>query len=198
MSDSILARCAGLIGITFIVFALAGCGDTNKPASAGATTSAGTATGGSVTQGTGTASGAASASTTNSGPSTPLRSVSYRATLSGPNPHAPVYHPKPGGPRGSGMAFISIRAASNELCWEFEHLKNMKLPPNEALIAGHVRELGITSTPLSDEHNSYVDAGCASEPRWLEETIEQQPHSFEVVIRNRKYRERPLHGPIQP
>lgn len=186
MSDGILARCAGLIGITFIVFALAGCGDTKKPASAGAT------------QGTGTASDAASASTTKSGASTPVRSVSYTVTLSGPNPHAPVYHPKPGGPRGSGTAVISIRAASNELCWEFDHLKNMIRPPNEAEIAGNVRELGLTATPLSDEHGAFVDAGCASEPRWLEETIEQQPHSFKVVIRNRKYRERALEGRLQP
>jgi hypothetical protein len=187
MSDSILARCAGLIGITFIVFALAGCGDTKKPASAGATTTA-----------------EAKIS------SAPLRSVSYRVTLSGPNPHAPitvtlsgpkhepVYHQKPGGPRGSGTAFISIRAASNELCWEFEHLKNMRLPPNEALIAGKLRGVGVTFTPLSDEHNFYVDAGCASEPRWVEEAIEQQPHSFVVLIRNIKARERPLQGRIQP
>jgi hypothetical protein len=192
MSDSILAHCAGLIGITFIVFALAGCGDTKKPASAGATTSAGAATGGSVAQGAGTASDAASASTT------PVRSVSYRATLSGPNPHAPVYHPKPGGPKGSGKASITILAASNELCWQFEHLKNMFSRPNEAEIAGKVPGVGITSTPLSDVHGTYVDFGCASEPRWLEETIEQQPHSFEVVIRNRQARERALHGRIEP
>jgi hypothetical protein len=185
MNDSILARCAGLVGITFIVLALAGCGDTKKPASAGATTS-----------------------TEKPVSSTPLRSVSYSVTLSGPNPHAPlilapsgpkhppVYHQKPGGPRGSGTAVVSIRAASNELCWEFEHLKNMILPPNEALISAKIIGVGRTFTPLSDEHERYVDAGCASEPRWLEEYIEQQPHSFEVLIRNRKYIERPLQGRI--
>jgi hypothetical protein len=191
MNDSILARCAGLIGITFIVLALAGCGGTKKPASAAATTTP-----------------EAKVS------SAPLRSVTYRVTLSGPNPHAPVslspesrkqspssppvYIQKPGGPRGSGTALVSIRAASNELCWEFEHLKNMILPPNEAVIAGKAFGMGITSTPLSDEHNLYVDAGCASEPRWLEEYIEQQPHSFEVVLRNGRYPERPLQGRIQP
>ena len=92
------------------MFALAGCGDTKKPASAGATTSVAAASGGSVTQGAGTASNTARVSTK------PVISVSYRATLSGPNPHAPVYHPTPGGPRGSGKASITILAASNELC----------------------------------------------------------------------------------
>ena len=192
MSDSILAHCAGLVGVTFVVFALAGCGDAKKPASAGATNSAAAATGGSVTQGAGTASNSAKVSTK------PVISVSYRATLSGPNPHAPVYHPTPGGPRGSGKASITILAASNELCWQFEHLKNMIRRPNEAELAGNVPELGITSTPLSDFHGYYVDSGCASEPRWLVEYIEQQPHRFEVVIRNRKYRERALHGRIGP
>jgi hypothetical protein len=192
MSDGILARCAGLVGITFVVFALASCGDTKKPASAGATTSAGAATGGSVTQGAGTASNAAAVSTT------PVISVSYKAELSGPNPnpHAPVYHPKPGGPRGSGKASITILAASNELCWRFEHLKNMIRRPNEAELAGDLPELGMTSTPLSDVHGYYADSGCANEPRWLEEYIEQQPNRFQVVIRNRKYRERALRGRI--
>jgi hypothetical protein len=74
----------------------------------------------------------------------------------------------------------------------------MILPPNEAIIVGHVRGVGLTTTPLSDEHGSYVDAGCASEPRWLEEEIELQPHSFEVLIRPVKYLERPLQGRIQP
>ena len=192
MSDGILAHCAGLVGVTFVVFALAGCGDTKKPASAGATTSAAAATGGSVTQGAGTASNSAKVSTK------PVISVSYRATLSGPNPHAPVYHPTPGGPRGSGKASITILAASNELCWQFEHLKNMFARPTEAEIAGRLPGVGITSTPLSDVHGVYVASGCAGEPLWLEEAIEQQPYSFEVVIRARKARERALRGRIEP
>ena len=192
MSDGILAHCAGLVGVTFVVFALASCGDTKKPASAGATTSVAAASGGSVTQGAGTASNSAKVSTK------PVISVSYRATLSGPNPHAPVYRPKPGGPKGSGMASITILAASNELCWQFEHLKNMFARPTEAEIAGRLPGVGITSTPLSDVHGVYVASGCAGEPLWLEEAIEQQPYSFEVVIRARKARERALRGRIEP
>jgi len=96
---------------------------------------------------------------------------------------------------GSGLAFIKIQAASNELCWEFEQLKNIPATPDEAGLEGRVRGEGISFTPLSNANNEYVASGCAQEPPLLLGfLIEHHPHDFQLIIRNSKYFGRELRG----
>src|SRR5271155_1230813 len=62
---------------------------------------------------------ATTAATTPSGAPPPAKSASYTVTLAG-------Y--KGGSPSGSGHAFISINASTDELCWTFSALQNVTAP----------------------------------------------------------------------
>jgi hypothetical protein len=58
----------------------------------------------------------------------PPISVTYSISLSGASGVSGTYPAPAGAPNGSGLAVISINAATRELCWQFSQLKNVTAP----------------------------------------------------------------------
>ena len=144
-----------LVPLAAVVLACAGCGSSNKAASSG--------------------SAATSTAATGRQTALPVKSVSYYVNLTTVRRASCRAVPT-----GSGVALISIIAASNELCWTFPPLKNITAG-TAARINGHLK-FGYTSTPLGP----YTASGCRVEPRLMLSLLEKQRHSFYLIIANPK------------
>lgn len=166
--DSMRSR-AGFVSLVVVGLAFAGCGGTNKAASTATTRSA----------------------PVPSGPTEPpAKSLTYSVKL-GPNAKAPRPRARALAAHRSGRALITIKGASDEICWKFSQIKNIE-PPTEGAIVGHITGVGFLSAPIEGE--GYTASGCLQKPRKLLNLIEENPHDLYVNIQNQKHPERGLIG----
>jgi hypothetical protein len=109
----------------------------------------------------------------------PVKSVTYRVKLAGAN-EVPA-----GAPTGSGVAVISIKASSGEVCWTFSQLKNVTAPKEAHIHRGLAGTSGNVVIALG---GAYKASGCVpGTPRPLLGLIGANPQRFYVNIHNAKY-----------
>jgi len=159
---------AGLVSLVVVGLAFAGCGGTNKAAS--------------------TAARRFSPPPPPPGP--PAKSVTYSVKL-GSNANGPRTRARARSVHPSGFALVSIKGASNELCWNFSQIKNVIPAPTEAAIEGQL-SVGFISAPIEGE--GYTPSGCLEKPLTLLRLIEASPHKLYVNIQSRTHPERGLRG----
>jgi hypothetical protein len=106
----------------------------------------------------------------------PVKSASYRAILAGTT-GTPA-----GAPKGSGLAIISVRAPSSELCWDFSQLKNVASPTAARIYRSLAGGPPLTSGVLFGV--PYKASGCVHEPAVFLGLLGAHPQNFYVAIDN--------------
>jgi len=150
------------VSLAIVGLAFAGCGSTNKAATTAPATSATLPPG---------ATGIAAPP--------PVKSVTFSVKLAGAN-EVPA-----GAPTGSGVAVISIKASTGELCWTFSQLKNVTAPTEAHIHRGLASTSGNIVIPLG---GAYKASGCVpGAPRPLLGLIGANPQQFYVNIHNAQY-----------
>jgi hypothetical protein len=116
-------------------------------------------------------------------PLPPPKSVTYTASLSGASgissPRAPA-----GAPHASGLAFISVKAPTLELCWSFSQLKNVPAPTKAFIYRAASLEAWRYGFRLG---NTYKASGCLPENRIFLTLLGIKPEQFYVSIRNARF-----------
>ena len=108
-----------------------------------------------------------------------VKSATYRAILAG-GTGSPA-----GAPQGFGIAVISVKAPSGELCWEFSKLKHVASPTAARIyrsLAG-----GPPLTPGVPLGSSYKTSGCVHEPAVFLGLLGAHPQNFYVAIDNAQF-----------
>jgi hypothetical protein len=109
----------------------------------------------------------------------PIKSATYRANLAGTT-GAPA-----GASNGSGLATISVKAPTDELCWKFLRLKNVASPTAARIyrsLAGGA-PLG-SGVPFGAAHKL---SGCVHEPGVFLGLLGAHPQNFYVAIDNAQF-----------
>jgi len=109
----------------------------------------------------------------------PVKSATYRVNLSGTN-GTPA-----GAPNGSGLAVITVKAPSNELCWNFSQLKNVASPT-----AARIYRSLAGGPPLGSGvpfGASYAASGCVKEPAVFLGLLGSHPQNFYLAIDNTQF-----------
>jgi hypothetical protein len=108
-----------------------------------------------------------------------VKSATYRVNLAGAN-GAPA-----GVRNGSGLAVITVKAPSRELCWEFSKLKNVASPT-----AARIYRSLAGGPPLGSGvpfGASYVASGCVHEPAVFLGLLGKRPQNFYVAVDNARF-----------
>jgi hypothetical protein len=148
--------------LTLGVVVLAGCGSSKKSTTTSATNAHALAPG-----------------ATEIGSPPPVKSVTFRTSLSGA-----VGSPK-GAPGGSARAILSIKAPTTELCWNFSALKNVASPTRariyRSLSGGPGVGPGVVFAP------TYKPAGCTRQAAVFLGLLGKVPENFFVSIDNAQF-----------
>jgi hypothetical protein len=155
-----VVRVPCLAGTLLLLLALAGCGSTNKAATATAASS--------VAAPTAATSGAAQA----------VKTATYKINLAHVTGSS-------GGANVSGNVILSVKAPSDELCWSISPVKNFTISTSttEATIVTIQRTpSGTPSTPGIPLGFAYKSAGCVHEPSIFLGRLQAQPQMFYLSI----------------
>jgi hypothetical protein len=109
----------------------------------------------------------------------PVKSATYRVNLAG-STGTPA-----GAPHGSGLAILTVKAPSSELCWEFSKLKNVAAP-----VAARIYRSLAGGPPLSSGVSlgaSYKTSSCSREPAIFLGLLGAHPKNFYVAIDNAQF-----------
>jgi hypothetical protein len=113
------------------------------------------------------------------GSPSPVKSVTYRAILAG-STGTPA-----GAPHGFGVAVITVKAPSSELCWEFSKLKHVTSPTAARIYRSLAGGPPVASgVPLG---SSYKASGCVHEPAVFLGLLGDHPQNFYVAIDNAQF-----------
>jgi hypothetical protein len=153
MGGSVLSRIP-FVSAAVVAIALGGCGSTKTTAT--------------------TAKRTLAPGATEIGTPPPVKSATYRVNLAGSN-GAPA-----GAPNGSGLAILTVKAPSSELCWEFSKLKNVATP-----VAARIYRSLAGGPPLGSGVSlgaSYKASACSREPAIFLGLLGAHPTNFYVAI----------------
>ena len=158
-----VVRVPCLAGTLLPLLALAGCGSTNKAAT------------------TETAASSAAARQ--------RRQVGQRRRSRPPTYNIYLAHVtgSSGAANASGVAILSVKASSDELCWSISPVKNFTISTSttQATIATIQRTpSGTPSTPGIPLDFAYKSAGCVHEPSIFLGRLQAQPQMFYLSIYN--------------
>jgi hypothetical protein len=158
MGGSVLSRIP-FVSAAVVAIALGGCGSTKTTAT--------------------TAKRTLAPGATEIGTPPPVKSATYRVNLAGSN-GAPA-----GAPNGSGLAILTVKAPSSELCWEFSKLKNVAAP-----VAARIYRSLAGGPPLGSGvalGSSYKASSCSREPAIFLGLLGAHPKNFYVAIDNAQF-----------
>ena len=170
---------------TSCLFAVAGCGTTNKAATTTAATSG------------------AAPNTTASGASTPVKAATYNINLT----HVAGAS---GSPNAAGVVVLSVKSPGDELCWNISPIKGFTVssgttgtsgapPPTFATIqptsAGTPATPGVPLGNPGPSGIAYKPVGCVHKPSVFLERLEAHPQTFYLGIFNTHSGEA-VHGQI--
>lgn len=155
----------GFACLLIVALGLAGCGSGGKTTSTGPT-------GSSVGHGA-----------TTKPVFQPVKSVTYTAKL-GPDGTRAV------AAKASGLAVVSIKGGTDEICWSFSHIKNV-IDPVEATIQGDLH-VGIISSPLGPR--KLIPSGCRLRTALLLKLLEDNVGRLYVNIRSLHHTEGGIRG----
>ncbi len=111
----------------------------------------------------------------------PVKSVTYEVPLSG-GPGADL---APAGARNaSGIAVISVNAATNELCWKFSQLQNVTAPTVARVYRSEPLSSGRYGFELG---HKFTLSGCRPENTIFLGLLGAHPERFYVSIHNAHY-----------
>ena len=156
-----VVRVPCLTGTLLLLLAVTGCGSTNKAA---------TTTAASPAAPTAATSGAAQA----------VKTATYNINLAHVNGSS-------GGANAAGVVILSVKAPSDELCWNISPVKNFTISTSktEATIVTIQRTpSGTPSTPGIPLGLAYKSAGCVHEPAIFLGRLQAQPQMFYLSIYN--------------
>jgi hypothetical protein len=107
-------------------------------------------------------------------------SRTYRVKLTGPA------ETPPGAPHGSGVAVITLRGKSDQVCWTFSALKGFAHPTFAHIHIGHAGTSGNIVVPLSTG-TTFLTKGCVSTSAATIRAIANDPHAYYVNVHSIKY-----------
>ena len=117
-------------------------------------------------------------------PPPPPVPASYSVTLSGF---------KEGSHNGSALGLVGINPTTDELCWKFTQLKNVKSPTVARLFRYTPGGTGRHGYLLG---HSYKTSGCIHQPAIILGLIESKPEQFFLNIHTAQYPGGAVRGPL--
>ena len=98
-----------------------------------------------------------------------------------------------GDPIGSGVAIISINAATNQLCWKISSLTNVPSPTQVRLFQNFSGASGHNGYKLG---HGYQPSGCIPVERVILGLFEAKPQRFFVNVHSARYPGGAVRGPL--
>ena len=96
-------------------------------------------------------------------------------------------------PIGSGVAIISINAATNQLCWKISSLTNVPSPTQVRLFQNFTGATGRNGRVLG---HGYKPSGCIPVERPALARMEFKPNIFFVNVHSARYPGGAVRGPL--